>query len=234
MQSRELTSIVLPVYNQANHIDDVVKQYEAILPHIFHETILVVNGGEDESLDVCRALKAQYGTVRTTYSEQPGWGRAVKLGLKAAKGDVLCYTNAARTHPSDLKQLIHTAIDNPTMVVKARRRRRRPLRRQLGSLLYNLQCRALFSLPTWDVNGTPKVFGRKVYTEIDLQSDDDLIDLEFNVKCKRLGVPMLEIPIDSRDRHGGRSTTDVRSALRMYRRVFHNWKNWKSWSPRSS
>ena len=198
--------------------------YEAELTQILQESILVVNGRGDTSLDVCRALEAQYETVRTTYSEQPGWGRAVKLGLKAAKGDVLCYTNAARTHPSDLKQFIHTAIDNPTMVVKARRRRRRPLRRQLGSLLYNLECRVLFALPTWDVNGTPKVFGRDIYTAIDLQSDDDLIDLEFNIKCKRLGVPMLEIPIDSRGRSGGRSTTDYRSALRMYHGAFKMWR----------
>lgn len=224
MGSRKLASIVLPVYKQADHIGDVVREYETSLSQILHESILVVNGGGDASLDVCRALAAQYETVRTTYSEQTGWGRAVKLGLKAAKGDVLCYTNAARTRSSDLKQFIHTAIDNPTMVVKARRRRRRPLRRKFGSLLYNLECRALFALPTWDVNGTPKVFGREVYTAIDLQSDDDLIDLEFNIKCKRLGVPMLELPIDSRDRRGGRSTTDYRSALRMYRGAFRLWR----------
>ena len=231
---RGLLSIVLPIHKQADHIRQVVKAYEAALTQINYELILVVNGGGDASLDVCRALANEYETVRTTYSEQKGWGRAVKLGLKAAKGEVLCYTNAARTRPSNLKQFIHTAIDNPKMVVKARRHHRRPLRRKLGSLLYNLECRALFALSTWDVNGTPKVFGREVYTAIDLQSDDDLIDLEFNVKCKRLGVPILEIPIDSRDRHGGRSTTDYSSAFRMYREAFHNWKNWKSWSPRSS
>ena len=234
MKTRQLTSVVLPVYKQADHIGDVVREYETTLSGIFHETILVVNGGGDASLEVCRALEKQYETVRTTYSEHTGWGYAVKLGLKAAKGDVLCYTNTARTRPSDLKRFIHTAIDNPAMVVKARRHRRKPLRRKLGSLLYNLECRALFALPMWDINGTPKVFGREVYTAIDLQSDDNLIDLEFNVKCKRLGVPMLEIPIDSRDRHGGSSTTDYSSAFRMYRGAFHNWKNWKSWSPRSS
>ena len=234
MKSCQLVSIVLPVYKQADHIGDVVKEYETTLSQTSHESILVVNGVGDKSLDVCRALEKQYETVRTTYSEHAGWGCAVKLGLKAAKGDVLCYTNAARTQVSDLKHLIHAALDNPTMVVKARRHRRRPLKRKLGTLLYNLECRALFALPTWDVNGTPKVFGREVYTAIDLQSEDDLIDLEFNVKCKRLGVPMLEIPIDSRDRHGGNSTTDYSSAFRMYREAFHNWKNWKSWSPRSS
>ena len=224
MKSYQLTSIVLPVYKQADHIGDVVKEYEATLSDIFHETILVVNGDGDASLDVCRTLEVQYETVRTTYSEQRGWGRAVKLGLKAAKGEVLCYTNAARTRPSDLKRLILTAIDNPAMVVKARRHRRRPLRRKLGSLLYNLECRALFSLSTWDVNGTPKVFGREVYTSINLQSDDDLIDLEFNIKCTRLGVPMLEIPINSPERHGGSSTTDYRSAIRMCHGAFKMWR----------
>ena len=222
--SHKFISLVLPVYKQADHIGDVVREYETSLSQTLHETILVVNGGGDKSLDVCRALEVQYETVRATYSQQKGWGRAVRLGLKAAKGDVLCYTNAARTRPSDLKNFIHAALDNPAMVVKAKRYRRRPLKRKLGSLLYNLECRALFALPTWDVNGTPKVFRRDVYTAIDLQSDDDLIDLEFNVKCKRLGVPMLEIPIDSRERHGGRSTTDYRSALRMYRGAFKMWR----------
>lgn len=222
--SHKFISLVLPVYKQADHIGDVVKEYEAMLSHISHETILVVNGDGDASLDVCRALGVQYGTVRTTYSEHTGWGRAVKLGLRVAKGDVLCYTNAARTRPSDLKNFIYAALDNPTMVVKAKRCRRRPLKRKLGTLLYNLECRALFALPTRDVNGTPKVFRRDVYTAINLQSDDGLIDLEFNIKCKRLGVPMLEIPIHSRDRHGGRSTTDYRSAIRMYRGAFKMWR----------
>lgn len=225
MEFRKLASIVLPVYKQADHIGDVVKEYEATLSDIFHETILVVNGDGDESLDVCRALEVQYETVRATYCGQTGWGRAVKLGLRVAKGDLLCYTNAARTRSSDLKNFIHAALDNLTMVVKAKRYRRRPLKRKLGTLLYNLECRALFALPTWDVNGTPKIFRRDVYTAINLESDDDLIDLEFNIKWVQLGLPILEIPIESYDRRGGQSTTNYRSALRMCHGAFQMWKN---------
>ena len=224
MGSRKLASIVLPIYKQADHISDVVKEYETSLSQILHESILVVNGGGDASLDVCRALAARYETVRTTYSEQPGWGRAVKLGLRVAKGDLLCYTNTARTQPSDLKRFIRAALDNPTMVVKAKRHRRRPLKRKLGTSLYNLECRTLFTLPTWDVNGTPKVFRRDIYTAINLESDDDLIDLEFNIKCKQLGFPILEIPIESHDRRDGQSTTNYRSALRMCRGAFKMWR----------
>jgi hypothetical protein len=44
--------------------------------------------------------------------------------------------------------------------VKANRKIRDHWSRRLGSLLYNLECRALFDLSVWDVNGTPKVFPR--------------------------------------------------------------------------
>ena len=48
----------------------------------------------------------------------------------------------------------------PNVVVKANRKIREHWTRRLGSLLYNLECRALFDLSNWDVNGTPKVFPR--------------------------------------------------------------------------
>ena len=44
--------------------------------------------------------------------------------------------------------------------MKANRKIRDNWRRRLGSLLYNLECRALFDLANWDINGTPKVFPR--------------------------------------------------------------------------
>ena len=48
----------------------------------------------------------------------------------------------------------------PDVVVKANRRSATTGGAGLGSLLYNLECRALFDLSFWDINGTPKVFPR--------------------------------------------------------------------------
>jgi hypothetical protein len=79
-----------------------------------------------------------------------------------------------------------------------------------------LECRALFDLPYWDVNGTPKVFGRHLSRLLDLTRTDDLIDLEFNAICRAEGYPMIEVPIFSTTRHSGRSTTNLRSAYNMY------------------
>jgi len=145
-----------------------------------------------------------------------GWGLAVNHGLREANGDLLCYTNSARTTGQELTLLLLYAIVWPEVVIKANRKIRESLRRRTGSLLYNLECRALFDLNVWDINGTPKVFPRSFSRLLNLSHDDDLIDLEFLVHCRRENYPILEVPIFSTRRHGGRSTTGLRSAARMY------------------
>ncbi|MCC6179023.1 MAG: glycosyltransferase family 2 protein [Chloroflexi bacterium] len=221
-----LVSIVLPVHNQAEHIGGVVDEYEAALRHLAnpHEALLVLNACRDNSQAVADELARRYPSVRVIESERGGWGLAVKLGLQAARGDILCYTNSARTTAADLIVPIRYAIANPDVVVKTHRRSRESFTRKVGSFLYNLEGRVLFDLATWDINATPKAFSREIYEQIRPTSEDDLIDLEIYIKCHRLGLPVLEVPIYTKARHSGKSTTDFRSAGRMYWRAFAIWR----------
>ncbi|MDQ7784127.1 MAG: glycosyltransferase family 2 protein [Desulfomonilaceae bacterium] len=211
-------SIVLPVYNQADHIEHIARSYFAALDNLKHsaEILFVVNASRDGSLERCRMLEREYESVRVLCNDQPGWGRAVRTGLAEARGEIVCYTNSARTDAYTLALHVMVAVTNPSLVIKANRRLRHPLMRRIGSVLYNVECRTLFDLPVWDVNGTPKVFGREVCRRLDLQENGDLIDLEFILRCKQLGVQILEVPIVSSVRHGGESTTNYYSALQMY------------------
>lgn len=222
-----MVSVILPVYNQADHIESIVAEYEAELGKLpcAHELLLVVNGCRDNSLAVCRGLAERYATVRVVSSEKGGWGLAVKRGLEAARGDLLCYTNSARTTPGDLLLLCLYAVAHPDTVVKANRKIRDNVRRRLGSLLYNLECRTLFDLSNWDVNGTPKVFPRAFQTLLHLTRDDDLIDAEFNAVCRRENYPIIEVPIFSTRRHGGQSTTTMRSAFKLYWGAYQLWRS---------
>jgi glycosyltransferase involved in cell wall biosynthesis len=216
--SPPLISVVLPIHDQADHIRAVVEEYEAALSRIPnpHEILIVPNGCRDASLQVSSELSKVFPAVRVVASERGGWGRAVKIGLQQARGDLLCYTNSARTSGKDLTLLLLYAVAYPGTVVKANRKIRESWPRRLGSLLYNLECRSLYDLSYWDINGTPKVFPRDFVRLLTLTRDDDLLDLEFNAICRREGYPLLEVPIFSARRHGGSSTTNLRSALRMY------------------
>lgn len=211
-------SLVLPVYNQADHIGEIINEYREALTRVDgnHEIILVTNGCRDDSPEICVGLAEKYENVRQVNSREGGWGLAVKIGIQKARGELICYTNSARTSPEELVLMLLYARAYPEVVIKANRRIRDSWFRRLGSLLYNLQCRLLFDLSTWDINGTPKVFPRGFEKLMALTQSDDMIDAEFNVLCRREEYPVLEVPMFSTKRHGGKSTTNIRSALRMY------------------
>jgi glycosyltransferase involved in cell wall biosynthesis len=229
-----LATVILPVYNQADHIQSVLEDYVTATKRLNFacELLPVVNGPRrDKSLEICRTLEQQYPMIRTECIDEGGWGRAVRHGLAKAKGEMLCYTNSARTTSKELVLMLLYASVHENCVVKANRKIRENWRRRLGSLLYNLECRALFDLPYWDINGTPKVFYRRQAALMELTRSDDLIDLEFNAICRRESYEVIEVPIFSTSRHSGRSTTSLASAYRMYagalqlRKDFNHWKD---------
>jgi len=57
-----------------------------------------------------------------------------------------------------------------------------------------------------------------------LKRDDDLLDLEFNVVCRRENYPMLEIPTFSAKRYRGLSTTTLSSAAKLYVGAYQMWR----------
>jgi glycosyltransferase involved in cell wall biosynthesis len=214
-----LISVILPVYKQADHIAEIVNGYATALQRsgVRFELLLVVNGSPtDGTRAACDALAATNDRIKVHEEALGGWGRAVKRGIAEAAGDLICYTNSARTTDRELLLALVYARAFPETIVKANRRIRESFTRRLGSLLYNLECRLLFDLSVWDVNGTPKVFPRQYAPLMALQSDDDIIDAEFNALCRANDYPIIEIPIFSSRRHGGKSTTNYGSALNMY------------------
>lgn len=225
--SPRLISIVLPVHNQAAHIGAIIDSYRDVLAQLGHpfELVLSVNGSGDDSLAVCQALAQTHPEVRVIADPRAGWGLAVKAGLRAARGDLLCYTNCARTSAADLQQLLLNGLERPEAVIKAIRRVRDNWKRRLGSALYNAECRLLLGVQTRDVNATPKVFSRSHAALLNLTSDGDMLDAEFLLICRREGFPVIEVPIFGNRRQGGSSTTNYRSAVGMYVGAYRLWRS---------
>ena len=117
--SDRLVSIVLPIHDQADHVAAMVREHVAALAaaEVHHEMILVPNACRDESAKRCYDLADELASVRVVEIEAGGWGRAVRAGLAAATGDLLCYTNSARTMSDDLVLLISLALAHPEIVV---------------------------------------------------------------------------------------------------------------------
>ncbi len=216
--SQRSLSVILPLYLQAGQVDAMLPElYAAVADLSGHVEIVVVpNGPDDGTVERCRTLGEHHPWLVVLDRQAPGWGAAVAAGLRAARGDVLCYTNAARTRPTDLRTAVSLALLNPDTAVKAVRRTRDAWHRRFGSVIYNLEVRALFGLASWDVNGTPKVFPRQFGELLELNEHGDLIDVEWLIAVAQNRRQLLEFPLLSTDRRGGRSTTRWKSALVMY------------------
>jgi glycosyltransferase involved in cell wall biosynthesis len=214
----EVVSVIVPIWNQADQIQEIVDDYRGSLTSLgcCYEILLAVNGSSDASLEMSSRVAQPHPDVKVLSLATAGWGAAVKAGVRAAAGSLLCYTNSARTRGTDLARVIEYAVANPGNVVKATRRLRDGALRRAGSLLFNAECRLLFDLSVWDINGTPKAFPRALSRLLDLRSDDDLFDAEFMLTCREAGYPVLEVPIEFTGRRGGRSSTTMRSAVRLY------------------
>lgn len=211
-------SVVLPCHNQADHIADVLRGYRAPMQAIGrpYELIVVPNACTDHTEAEVAAVAHEDAAVRVVASRQGGWGLAVRLGLDAADGEVVCYTNTARTLPKNIPPLLDMYLRHAPCVAKVRREKRQAPARAIGSWLYNLEARLLFGSRTTDVNGTPKILSRALYRDLKLRSDGDLIDLELIAKVTRREIPVLEVPVEGFQRHGGRTTTNLASAWKMY------------------
>ncbi len=213
-------SVVLPVRNQADHIGGVVQNYLAQLKGRKWEYILVPNACTDNSPRICQFIAKKHKSVRVVENPPGGWGLSVRVGLKACRGKFVSYANSARTDPTTLPLLFNLLKKNAGGLAKVSRYERHHFLREMGSALYNLECRLLFGVTCHDVNGTPKMFSRQLLKQIELISPGDLMDAELLAHCARLKIPILELPQTGWSRHGGKSTTGFKSALRMYQGAF--------------
>jgi glycosyltransferase involved in cell wall biosynthesis len=211
-------SLILPIHNQADHIGKVISGFLADFAKLDRtcELVLVPNGCRDASPEICREwAERRPDVVQMVELGRGAWGRAINAGLEIARGEILGYTNSARTRPQDATLMLAYMIAYPDVALKGARRIRESAWRRAGSVLYNFECRRLFDLATWDIDGTPKFFPRKFHHLMHLSSDGELYDLDWLRACRYAGYPVVEIPIFNTERYGGRSTTNVRSAMRM-------------------
>jgi len=211
-------SLILPCRNQADHIGAILPKYLPPLERtgLPFELVVVPNACTDDTVESVARLAQQDSRIRMLVMSDGGWGRAVRAGLNAAWGSILVYTNTARTDPDILTCFIQRFLQSGECLLKARRELRQAPLREFGSFLFNLEARLCLGVRCHDINGAPKVFSRQLYESLMLTSTGDLLDLELVGAVTQRNVPIIEIPVQGFRRHGGKSSTTLASAWKMY------------------
>jgi glycosyltransferase involved in cell wall biosynthesis len=113
-------SIILPVYNEAEHLVQEVERVRAAMdasPYSY-EIIVVDDGSSDKSAEVAAGIE---GIRFLQFLQNRGSGSARKAGTKAARGRITVWTDVDMTYPNDTIPQLVAELDGYDQVVGARR-----------------------------------------------------------------------------------------------------------------
>ncbi len=89
----ELISVIIPVYNAEKYIkrccDSILKQKGAEF-----EIIIIDDGSQDHSLEICRKLEAEHEIITVYHTENKGVSHARNFGMEKASGKWIVFVDA--------------------------------------------------------------------------------------------------------------------------------------------
>jgi len=112
-------SIILPVYNEAEHLVQEVSRVRVAMdasPYSY-EIIVINDGSSDDSAEVASRIE---GIRFINFLQNRGSGSARKAGTQAARGRVTVWTDVDMTYPNDTIPQLVKELDGYDQVVGAR------------------------------------------------------------------------------------------------------------------
>jgi dolichyl-phosphate beta-glucosyltransferase len=226
-------SIIIPAYNEAARLGNTLR---AVVDYLRQsrpdaEVIVVDDGSADNTADLARQLFADAGTLRTSvisYKSNLGKGRAVRLGLLAARGDVALFSDADLSTPiTEAPKLVEPIVSGQYDVAFGSRALDRALigvhqswRREQGGRVFNLAVRLATGLPFWDTQCGFKAFRMSVCRPLVEAATVDRFgfDVELLYLAFRAGLNLKEVPVRW-DHNDGSKVSLFSDSFRMLNEV---------------
>ena len=195
-------SIVIPVYNEEGILHSaVVDLRERLQPFAWsYELILAENGSRDGTVAIAHELEAKYPEVRHISVGEPNYGKALRMGILAARGTWiladeidLCDTDFHRRAIDLLRANQADLVVGSKLIGGAEDQR--PFFRHAASLVYTGMLRLLLGFRGTDTHGL-KGFRRALLAPVAEAClvEKDVFSSEFVIRAFRDGLRVVEIP----------------------------------------
>jgi glycosyltransferase involved in cell wall biosynthesis len=206
-------SYFFPAHNEEANLGALVEEALAALPTLAEEfEIIVVDDGSRDATPAIadRLAIAQPGIVRVVHHPTNlGYGAALRSGFRAARFDLVCFTDGDRQfRVADLARLTARlqAPDSPDVVAGFRLRRADPPIRALYARLYWLANRVWFGLPLRDIDCACKLFRHAALEDLRVESGGAFFSAELLIKLRASGRTVVEVGVPHHARTAGSPT----------------------------
>lgn len=225
-----MLSVVVPAFNEEERLPRTIEQIEAYLDaaRIDYELILVDDGSGDGTRRVMEEAARAHPAVRVeVLPHNRGKGRALAVGVEAAKGDEVLVTDADLSTPIEELEKLRAALGDGAGVAIASRALRgsrvevsQPVYRVLMGKGFNLIVQAVLLPGIWDTQCGFKLFRGDVAHAVfeNLVTDGFAYDPEVLYRARKRGVKIVEVPVVWRN-SAPTKVRAVKSSLDMLRHV---------------
>jgi len=207
-----LVSVVMPVYDERDTIDEIVRRVLAVPLRI--ELIVVDDCSKDGTRDQLQAMQRELGFTLVLQEANGGKGSALRAGFTRVTGDIVVIQDADLEYsPEEYPSLIELICEGRADVVYGSRflgRHRVFLfTHYLGNKLLTFITNVLYNTILSDMETCFKVMRVSVLRSFTLESNGFGIEPELTAKIFKRGYRVYEIPItyDGRGYEDGKKIT---------------------------
>lgn len=195
-------SVVIPCYNEAKTIREIVDRVRRAPVNDELEIIVVDDCSRDGSRDILRTELAPLVAKVIYHDVNRGKGAALRTGFAAVTGDIVIVQDADLEYdPRDYPTLLQPIIDGRADVVFGSRfQGGQPHRvvyfwHMVGNKILTLCSNMATNINLTDMESCYKVFRRAVLAQISIEEDRFGFEPEITAKVAKLGVPIYEVGI---------------------------------------
>lgn len=200
-----LISIVIPCYNEAHTLLELLVRCGTISSQHTIEFIIVDNGSSDRTPNILAAVVPGLKGIKSLrLNDNAGYGGGIIAGLQLAQGHVVGWTHAdLQTDPMDVLAgaRYFTNLANRSFVKGTRNGR--PLIDTIFTLCMSVFCSVVFTKRVNDINAQPTMFPRSLLQQFNNPPRDFSLDLYAYVLAKRNQLPIVRFKVNFKRRLAG-------------------------------
>ena len=219
--SKPLFSVIIPTYNEAGNISEMVKRTKK-LSKLYPMEIIVVDGGsKDKTPDLAEKAGA---TKVIRFPTKKGKGLDLWKAFQIAKGKYIIEIDAdLQFDPEQIPLFVKAFQEGAEVVIASRDNyKQSPLWRTIGNRFLSFLTSFVLMYKIHDVLAGFKAAKREVMLSLDLKEKGFMYESEIVVKSIRMGYKLAQIPVRYKRRMRENSQVSlIKDGLRFVRSIIY-------------
>lgn len=197
----EKLSLVIPIYNEAQHLQKFLELIDKIQFRLPKELVFLDDKSTDASLQILQAFPFTSEHQIIALPKNSGKGAALQEGIMRAKGNIIGIQDADFEYdPNDIHSIIELFLTGKVDVVYGSRFKKNGSQvhrtfHYLGNRVLTIMSNFFSGLYLTDMESCFKFFKAEIIQNVYLQSNRFGFEPEVTAKIARLKIRMCEVPI---------------------------------------